>query len=169
MLCQFQVYDKMTQLYMCVYMYIYAQIHMSILPSDSFPTQIIRVLSRVPCAVQQVLVDYRLYIVMCFMYTIVYMSTPNSNDRQHLDLYVESKKLIQMNLFIKQKQTHRLQKQIYDCKRGRVWGGRDTLGVCMEHLNPYHPQGHSFFTQSTPTNLVHSGLRSHLVHTFIIA
>ena len=41
-------------------------------------------------------------------------------------LYVESKKIIQMNLFIEQKQTHRLRKQTYGYQRGRE--GRDTLG-----------------------------------------
>ena len=40
----------------------------------------------------------------------------------------ESKKMIQMNLFTKQKQTHRLQKQTYGQQRGKV-GGRDKLGV----------------------------------------
>ena len=32
-------------------------------------------------------------------------------------LYVESKKMIQMSLFTKEKQTHRLQKQIYGYQR----------------------------------------------------
>ena len=43
-------------------------------------------------------------------------------------LYVESKR-IQMNLFTKQKKTHRLCKQIYGYQRGKVGGG-DKLGVC---------------------------------------
>ena len=43
-------------------------------------------------------------------------------------LYVESKKIIQMNLFTKQKQAHRLRKQIYDSQRGKVARGRDKLG-----------------------------------------
>ena len=37
------------------------------------------------------------------------------------------KKMIQMNLFTKQKQTHRLRKQIYGYQGGR--GERDRLGV----------------------------------------
>ena len=37
-------------------------------------------------------------------------------------LYVESKKMIQMNLFTKQNQTHRLRKQTYDYQRGKVRG-----------------------------------------------
>ena len=41
-------------------------------------------------------------------------------------LYVESKKIIQMNLFVKQ--THRLQKQTYGYQTGKVLG-RDELGV----------------------------------------
>ena len=31
------------------------------------------------------------------------------------------KNMIQMNLFTKQKQTHRLRKQTYGCQRGKVW------------------------------------------------
>ena len=38
------------------------------------------------------------------------------------------KKMIQMNLFIKQKQTHRHRKQIYGCK-SRKWDRGDKLGV----------------------------------------
>ena len=37
-------------------------------------------------------------------------------------LYVESTKMMQMNLFVKQKQTHRLLKQTYDYQRGNVGG-----------------------------------------------
>ena len=46
-------------------------------------------------------------------------------------LYVESKKMIQMNLFTKQKQTHRHRKQIYGYQMGKSGGvcGRDKLGV----------------------------------------
>ena len=36
---------------------------------------------------------------------------------------------VQMNLFTKQKQIHRLRKQTYGCQRGKVGGG-DKLGVC---------------------------------------
>ena len=43
------------------------------------------------------------------------------------------KKMIQMNLFIKQKQTHRLQKQTYGYQRGKGWG-RDKLGGWDEHI-----------------------------------
>ena len=43
--------------------------------------------------------------------------------------YVKSNlKIIQMNLFIKQKQTHRFQKQTYSYQRGNVVR-RDKLGV----------------------------------------
>ena len=41
-------------------------------------------------------------------------------------MYVESRKMIQMNLFTKQKPTHRLRKQTYGYQRGRR--GRDKLG-----------------------------------------
>ena len=43
-------------------------------------------------------------------------------------LYVESYQRIQMNLFTKQKQYHRLWKQTYGYQRGNVVG-RDKLGV----------------------------------------
>ena len=33
--------------------------------------------------------------------------------------------MIQINLFIRQKQTHRLKKQTYDYPRGRVWKRED--------------------------------------------
>ena len=48
------------------------------------------------------------------------VSQTNTNIIYHL--YVESKKVIQMNLFTKQKQTHRLRKQTYDYQRGKVGG-----------------------------------------------
>ena len=38
-------------------------------------------------------------------------------------LYVESKEMIHMNLFTKQKQTHRHRRQTYGHQRGKVWGG----------------------------------------------
>ena len=41
---------------------------------------------------------------------------PKTNIIYHF--YVESEKLIQMNLFTKQKQTHRHRKQIYGYQRG---------------------------------------------------
>ena len=40
----------------------------------------------------------------------------------------KTKKMIQKNLFTKQKQTDRLQIQIYSCQRGNMVG-RDILGV----------------------------------------
>ena len=49
-------------------------------------------------------------------------------------LYVESKKRMQMNLFVQHKQTHRLCKQIYGFQRGHVgvggvdWGSG--IGIC---------------------------------------
>ena len=52
--------------------------------------------------------------------------TKTDTIRYHL--YVESKKMIQMNLFTKQKQTHRLRKQTYSYQRGNM-AGRDKLGV----------------------------------------
>ena len=39
------------------------------------------------------------------------------------DIYVESKKMIQMNLFTKQKQTHRHRKQTYSYQREGLVGG----------------------------------------------
>ena len=37
--------------------------------------------------------------------------------------------MMQMNLYTKQKQTHRHRKQTYVYQRGKV-GGRDKVGVC---------------------------------------
>ena len=42
--------------------------------------------------------------------------------------HMESKKMMQMNLFTKQKQTHRHRKQTYGYQRGKM-GGKDKLGV----------------------------------------
>ena len=42
--------------------------------------------------------------------------------------YVESKKITQVNLFTKQKQTHRHRKQTYGYERGKGEKGRDKLG-----------------------------------------
>ena len=44
-------------------------------------------------------------------------------DKYHLILYMASKKMIQMNLFIKQKQTHRSWKQTYGYQGGKVGAG----------------------------------------------
>ena len=44
-----------------------------------------------------------------------------------ISLICEIYNKIQMNLFTKQKQTHKLRKQTYDYQRGKV-GGRDKLG-----------------------------------------
>ena len=49
-------------------------------------------------------------------------------ERQTYHSYVESKKMIQMNLFTKEKQTHRLRKQTYGYQMGKV-GREDKLGV----------------------------------------
>ena len=44
-------------------------------------------------------------------------------------LHVESKKIIQTNLYTKQKQAHRHRKQTYGYQTGKEGGGRDKLGV----------------------------------------
>ena len=41
--------------------------------------------------------------------------------------------MVQMNLFTKQKQTHRHRKQTYGYQRGK--GGRDKSGVWDEHIH----------------------------------
>ena len=47
----------------------------------------------------------------------------SDRERQTYDItYVESKKMIQVNLFTKQKQTHRHRKQIYGYQRGKGLG-----------------------------------------------
>ena len=53
-------------------------------------------------------------------------SQRKTNTTYHL--YVESKKIIQINLFMKQKQIHRQRKQIYGYQREKK-RGRDKLGV----------------------------------------
>ena len=55
-------------------------------------------------------------------------------DKGYMISQVESKKMIQMNLFPKQKETHRLQKQTYGYQRGKV-GRRDKLGVWDSHIH----------------------------------
>ena len=50
-------------------------------------------------------------------------------DKYHMiSLTCRIENMIQMDLFIKQKQTHRLRKQTYGYQRGKG-GGRDKLGV----------------------------------------
>ena len=51
-----------------------------------------------------------------------------SQRKTNISLICGIEKMIQMNLFTKQKQTHRIRKQIYGYQRGKV-GGRDKLGV----------------------------------------
>ena len=54
-------------------------------------------------------------------------SKPEKDDDRLLSLNVECKKLIQMTLFTKQKQTHRHRKQTYGYHM--EVGGRDKLGI----------------------------------------
>ena len=55
--------------------------------------------------------------------------TKSEKDKYHMiSLYVESKTLIQMSLFTKQKQTHRFRKQTYGYWRVQV-KGKDKLEV----------------------------------------
>ena len=48
-------------------------------------------------------------------------------------LYVESKKMIQMNLFTKQKHTFRHRKQIYSYQRGKVGAYVRNLGLTVTY------------------------------------
>ena len=50
-------------------------------------------------------------------------------DKYHITFMWNLKKMIQMNLFIKLKQTHRHRKQTYGYQKGKGGGGRDRLGV----------------------------------------
>ena len=59
---------------------------------------------------------------------ITILSGVSQTNIMYYHLYVESEKMIQMNLFTKQKQTHRLWEQNYGYQRGKVGGG-DKLGV----------------------------------------
>ena len=57
----------------------------------------------------------------------------NRSDREklcHIKSFVETKNTIQINLFTKQKQTHRHRKQIYGYQRGKGEGKKEKLGVC---------------------------------------
>ena len=49
-------------------------------------------------------------------------------DTMWYHLYVEPKKIIQMNLYTRQKQTQKHKKQTFKYQRGKV-GGRDKLRV----------------------------------------
>ena len=56
---------------------------------------------------------------------IVYEVSQTEKDKSNIicyPLHVESNKIIQMNLFTKQKQTHRHRKQIYGYQRGKGMG-----------------------------------------------
>ena len=59
---------------------------------------------------------------------IIVLSKLNRGRNIVYHLHVESKKMMQMNQFTKQKHTHRLQKQTYSYQKGNV-GGRDRLAV----------------------------------------
>ena len=58
---------------------------------------------------------------------VIILSEVSERQISHDISYVESKKMIQMNLLTKQKQTHRHRRQTYDYLRGRE--GRDKLEV----------------------------------------
>ena len=49
-------------------------------------------------------------------------SKPDREKQISYSLYVESLKMVQMNLFIKQKWTHRHRKQTYGYQRGKAGG-----------------------------------------------
>ena len=55
---------------------------------------------------------------------MIILSEVSQTKTNTIYLYVESKKMIQMDLFTKQKQAPRLRKQIYGYQRGKVgWEG----------------------------------------------
>ena len=70
------------------------------------------------------------FVATCIDLEIIILSevSQTQKDKYHMISHVESKKMTQMNLFTKQTQTHRLQKQIYGYQRGKV-RRRDKLGV----------------------------------------
>ena len=51
---------------------------------------------------------------------ILILSEINQTEKDKCHLYVESKKVMQRNLFTKQKQTHRFKKQTYAYQSGSV-------------------------------------------------
>ena len=60
---------------------------------------------------------------------IIILSEINQTEKDKYHMVWNLKKMIQMNLFTKQKQTHRLRKQSYGYQRGKVGQGRDKVGV----------------------------------------
>ena len=60
---------------------------------------------------------------------IILSEVKSEKDRQTpYHLYTEYKKMIQMNLFTKQKQIH-IGKKPYGCEKGKEQAGRDKLGI----------------------------------------
>ena len=55
-------------------------------------------------------------------------------DKYHITYMQNLKKMIQINLFTKQEQTHRHRKQTYSYQRGKVWR-RDKLGIWKLHIH----------------------------------
>ena len=65
--------------------------------------------------------------------TIVSEVSQRKTNIKDCHLYVESKKMVQMDLFIEQKQTPRLRGQAYGCqgrKMGRGMNWEDGIGIC---------------------------------------
>ena len=60
---------------------------------------------------------------------IIILSEVKQRKTNIISLIRGIKKMIQVNLFTKQKQTHRLRKQTYTYQRGKVGVGRDKLGA----------------------------------------
>ena len=56
-----------------------------------------------------------------------YLTKWSKSDRDKYHLHMESKRMIEMNLFTKQKQTHRHRKQIYGYQKGKWGRERDKL------------------------------------------
>ena len=54
---------------------------------------------------------------------IIILSKLEKDEYSMLSLYVKSKKMESMNLYMKQKQIHRHRKQIYGYRRGKEGGG----------------------------------------------
>ena len=60
--------------------------------------------------------------------TEIIILSKSARERHHMISLVESKIIIQMNLFTKQKQTHRQRKQTYGYQKRKE--GRDKLRIC---------------------------------------
>ena len=78
MLCQFQVHSKVNQLYICIY-----PLFFRFFPHIGH----YRVLYRIPCAIQQVLISYLFYIQQCVLEETLVMLIRRTLSKIHKAFY----------------------------------------------------------------------------------